>query len=435
MATFRTTLTLKLGHLRTALHRYQRDCSGNVAILFAIAIIPLFAAVGMALDVARATSAKAALQATLDATALFLSKDTPQDLTSDQLQQKATTYFKANLDRPELTKITVTPTLTKPATGSFELKLRAEGVLDTTILRMLGYDTLSVASDTVVKWGVKRLNLALVLDNTGSMASANKMTELKKANKNLLKIVKDAATNPDDVMVAIVPFNTDVNIGTSHVNESWLDWTDWDSQNGKEVTTGKGKRKTTTWVPDDHSTWNGCVTDRDQNYDTENTAPSSSRTAFIPHQADPCPVEMMPLTSNWSDLNKRVNDMTPVGYTNITIGLAWGWQALTATSPLNAPPAAKDLDRVIVMLTDGENTRNRWTNSTSSIDQRTEKICQNIKADNIKIYTIRVIEGNSSLLRSCATNTNLFYEVQNAGELENVFTAIGQNPANLRIAK
>jgi Flp pilus assembly protein TadG len=435
MMTNTTTAICKLRRLWSELYECRRDQSGNVAILFALAVIPLFAAVGMALDISRASSARAGLQSALDATALALSKDAPQDLTTAQLNQKAQDYFNANLARPELYKITVTPKLTKPETGSFEISLTAEGQIDTTILKILGYETLSVGSNTVVKWGVKRLNLALVLDNTGSMSSSSKMTELKKAAKILLKIVKDAATKPDDVQVAIIPFNTDVNIGTSKAGESWLNWEEWDSSNGENVTTGKGKRKRTVWVPDDHSKWNGCVTDRDQDYDVKNTAPSSSSTDFVPHQASPCPTEMLALTSNWTQLDSRVDDMTPSGNTNITVGLAWGWQALTPTSPLNAPAVAKDLDKVIVMLTDGDNTQNRWSKSSSSIDTRTEKICENIKNDNIKIYTIRVIDGNSSLLRSCATTANLFYEVKTASELEDVFTAIAQSLANLRIAK
>ena len=29
-----------------------------------------------------------------------------------------------------------------------------------------------------------------------------------------------------------------------------------------------------TWTADNHNTWNGCITDRDQNFDTLNSAPS-----------------------------------------------------------------------------------------------------------------------------------------------------------------
>jgi hypothetical protein len=69
------------------------------------------------------------------------------------------------------------------------------------------------------------------------------------------------------------------------------------------------------------------------------------------------------------------------------------------------------------------------------IDARTEKVCTNAKANNIKIYTVRVIDGNQALLKNCASKPDMYYEVAQASELNNVFSAIAQNLANLRIAK
>ena len=103
--------------------------------------------------------------------------------------------------------------------------------------------------------------------------------------------------------------------------------------------------------------------------------------------------------------------------------------------PMNAPSPAPDLDKVIVLLTDGDNTQNRFSNSTSAIDSRTEKVCTNAKAANIKVYTVRVIDGNATLLRGCATKPEMFYDVDEATQLNSVFASIAQNLANLRIAK
>jgi hypothetical protein len=94
-----------------------------------------------------------------------------------------------------------------------------------------------------------------------------------------------------------------------------------------------------------------------------------------------------------------------------------------------------DLDKVLIMLTDGLNTQNRWTTSQSSIDSRTATICNNIKASNIRIYTVRVIDGDADLLRNCATKPEMFYDVQNADQLNSAFSAIAQTLANLRISK
>jgi hypothetical protein len=108
---------------------------------------------------------------------------------------------------------------------------------------------------------------------------------------------------------------------------------------------------------------------------------------------------------------------------------------LSPVAPLNAPAPQPDLDKVIILLTDGQNTQTRWTSSTSSIDGRTQKVCDNAKADNIKIYTVRVIVGNGTLLRNCATKPDMYYDVDEADQLNTVFKSIAQNLANLRIAK
>jgi von Willebrand factor type A domain-containing protein len=120
-------------------------------------------------------------------------------------------------------------------------------------------------------------------------------------------------------------------------------------------------------------------------------------------------------------LRATVDLMTPNGNTNVTIGLVWGWHALTSNAPFTtgAAPAA-DLDKVIILLTDGDNTKNRWTINSSSIDARTQLACDNIKAANLKIYTVRVIAGNATLLRGCATNPGMYYDVQQASQLNTV---------------
>lgn len=305
---------------------------------------------------------------------------------------------------------------------------------------MLGQGTVSLSASSEVLWGIKKLNLALGLDNTGSMSSSAKMSNLKTAAHNLLTTLKNAAKSPGDIKVAIVPFATDVNAGTSNVNAPWIDWTDWEAVNGScskndYTTKSSCELHSKTWTPKPHSAWNGCVYDRDQNNDVTNTATvaGSPATLFRAHQAANCPTSMMPLSEDWTALNAKIDQMTPTGNTKVTIGLAWGFQVISPAAPFNAP--AIDLDKVIILMTDGDNTQNRWSSSGSVIDARTSKACDNIKAANIKLYTVRVINGDATLLQGCATKPEMYYDVQQAAQLSSVFSAIAQNLANLRITK
>ena len=216
--------------------------------------------------------------------------------------------------------------------------------------------------------------------------------------------------------------------GTVYKDEFWIDF----NQNGISK-----------------NSWEGCVQDRDRtgggisiNNNTKDTTPvaGDDHTWFPAVQCGSL-VRLMPLTdvfdsTGFTDLNDKIDAMTPAGNTNTTIGLVWGWHSLTSNLPLTQGAApAPDLDKVIIMLTDGDNTEDRWSTSGSQIDARMQMACDNVKAANIKIYTVRVINGNGSLLQGCATSPNMYYDVQQASQLNSVFSSIAQNLASLRISK
>ncbi len=423
------------------LARFFKDRRGGVAPLLALGIVPLVGAVGAAVDYSRANSVRAAMQNALDATALMLSKDA-QSLSGAQLTQKANVYFTSMFDRPEAANVQVTQQFTSPQQGSFSLTVSGTATVATMFWRLIGQPNIDVTASGEVVWGIKKLNLALALDNTGSMASSGKMTALKEAAHNLLTTLKNAEKTPGDIKVSIVPFAVDVNVGTSNVEAPWIDWTDWEAANGTCSSSSYHKKSSCEsngkiWTPAAHSTWNGCVNDRDQNNDVMNTAtvPGAPATMYRAHQASACPASMMTLSHDWPALNSKVDAMTPTGNTNVTIGMQMAWQTLSPVAPFNAPAAAPDLEKVLVLLTDGDNTQNRWSSSQSAIDARTEKVCANAKADNIKVYTVRVIAGNATLLKNCATKPEMYYQVTQASQLNSVFASIAQNLANLRIAK
>jgi von Willebrand factor type A domain len=96
---------------------------------------------------------------------------------------------------------------------------------------------------------------------------------------------------------------------------------------------------------------------------------------------------------------------------------------------------SKTIDKYIIFLTDGLNTQNRWTTKPADIDARTKLVCDNIKKAGIKIYTIRVMEGNQTLLQNCASNAAMYYNVTQASQLQPVFTQIAQSLYQLRISK
>lgn len=421
--------------------RFLKNRRGSVAPMLALSVVPLMGAVGAAVDYSRANAARAAFQSSLDSTALMLSKQAVNQ-TQAQLQASATDIFNATFKRNDVSNVSVTALYS--GDGGSKVTLNGSATINTAFMNLLGYSQITINGASVVKWGNSRLRVALVLDNTGSMASDGKMDALKTASKNLLTQLKNAAVNDGDVYVSIIPFSKDVNVDPANHDKDWIRWDLWEESNGscsssKYHTRTKCQSNGKTWTPDAHSTWNGCVTDRDQNYDVTNAAPTTESTQFPAEQFNGCSVPLLALTYDWNALTSKIDAMTPTGNTNQPIGLQWGWQSLTA-APFSIP--AKDPNYqytdVIILLTDGMNTQNRWYNYQSSIDARQEKICQNIKDAGITLYTVQVNTGSdpvSTMLKNCASDSSKNFVLTSADQIVTTFAQIGTALSNLRVAQ
>jgi Flp pilus assembly protein TadG len=551
--------------IRSVIQSFLKSRHGNVVPIFAIAIIPIIGLTGMAIDYSRANSVKVAVQAALDGTALAMAKSAAslsQQSTPDnnKLQDAADKYFKALFNRPEA-KINPITAVYSSQNGP-QLVLSASGSVDTTFTRIpgLGFTKLDIGTSATIKWGNDRQRVALVLDTTGSMLTADKIGELKKATKNLLDQLKVASSTEGDVLVSIIPFSKDVNVGSSgNGSASWLQFDDgtdksWDGTNGACTISNKSPRsvcqaasacslsgywnqssctaagtcsiagKTTqsdctaagkcsnpdktnqnsctnssacsksgygnssscttaggtwgsgtwtlgtwtpgvwksgVWTPDNHSTWNGCVTDRGSatapgttaGNDQLKTTPAAgdATTLFYPEQYSLCSPQMKGLSNEWDNMKTLVDSLYAAGSTNQGIGLVWGWQSLVGGGPLTAPAKSSNYTykETIILLSDGLNTQNRWDGNgyqhSQDVDNRMyyngAGTCKNITDSGITLYTIQVNTGTgsskdpeSAVLKNCAS-AGKFKMITVASDIGTVFEQIGKELSKLRVAK
>ena len=448
-----------LGQLRNRLQKtlqeFRQANAANVTITFAFATIPMIGFIGAAVDYSHGNAVKAQLQAAADSTALMLSKDAAS-LTNSQIQTKANDYFKALYTRTDSTGLTVSATYN--TTNGSQVIVNANANVKTDFMGLMGISQLNVGVNSQVKWGNTRLRVALALDTTGSMAEDGKIDALKTATKALLDQLKSAASKNGDVYVSIIPFSKDVNVGKANYNANWIDWTDWDEDNGDDVSTTtctkNGKKKkcstSTTWVPDNHNTWNGCVTDRGNS-----NAPSSfntdqnvmgvdvtkSYTKFAAEQYDNCSPQVMSLNYDWTAMKNLVTSFYPAGNTNQNIGLAHAWMSLVGGGPYPTPPVEEanyKYNKIIILLTDGLNTANRWHTNQNQIDNRQADTCTNIKAAGITLYTVQVNTGGDptqTVLKNCASTADKFFLLTSASAMVSTFQAIGTALSNLRISQ
>src|SRR3954454_4194771 len=129
---------------RRAIHRLQRDAnsfrtdrSGNVAVIFGIAAIPVFGLVGAAVDYSRAIGARTSMQVALDAAALIVAKEAA-NLTSVQVQNSAKKYFNAQFNRPDVKNLNLTFSMVTNGPGDFTVVAEATGRIATTIAQVIG---------------------------------------------------------------------------------------------------------------------------------------------------------------------------------------------------------------------------------------------------------------------------------------------------------
>jgi len=184
--------------------------------------------------------------------------------------------------------------------------------------------------------------------------------------------------------------------------------------------------------------------DRSQNYDTDNTTPTIATTDFPAENTQNCVSSTLgSLGYDWSALSTQVDAMSPGGSTNQTIGLAWGWQAMTGGNPLGAPALPSNTSRFIIEVSDGLNTQDRWSgdgsNQASVVDARMALACSNAKAAGIVIYTIFVdlngTQGNSTVLQNCATDSTKYFDLTTSGAIITTLNAIGQQITNVRVSQ
>jgi Flp pilus assembly protein TadG len=548
--------TVVFRRLRAAARRFGAANDGNIAILFGIAVIPIISFVGAAVDYTRAVAARSSMQAALDSTALMLGKDLSEGaITTSQITEKADAYFKALYTNTEAKSVTITATFTQNTGNGSTILINGSGNIETGFMRVVGFPTMDFNTNSTSTWGMKRMRVALVLDNTGSMDSNGKMAAMKKAATDMITDLSSYSKKAGDVFISIIPFSKDVNVGTANVDASWINWSEWEAEppilndksssinaafrtakagsncpftrnthgfvcmdrpataSGAQTTSqipangyicpgldngrwpgkasiyyngcyttrtgesascgtfdqtrctcsGSGSSKVChLWRGDDtaataaarpaHSTWTGCINDRDPDYDTTNIAPGSASNdgtpskRFYAEQWSQCLTSTVtPMSEQWQTLKDQINAMVASGNTNQAVGLAWGWQSLsTENDPIKAPP--KDANYVykdyIVLLSDGLNTQNRWSSSQSNIDARQKILCQNIKNDKVNPVTVFTIQVNinsadaqSQVLKECATPDGSFQMITSATQTSDAFKNILTQISKLRVAK
>ncbi|MCJ2054798.1 pilus assembly protein [Methylobacterium sp. J-070] len=207
--------------------RFVRSRGGNVAILFAFLSVPMLMLSGAAVDYGFATRLETKLQAATDGTAILLCQ-TPLTTTTPDLNTMAQTTMVGAMG---VTNLVVDPLVI--TSNPRQITLTAHKLSTTFFGKLTGTTSINPGAKSQCATPLpKTFEIALVLDNTGSMAESSggqtKLQAVQTAATNFVNYVYTSAAFSSATKISIVPFAAAV-----AVNPSTYRYATWIDQNGQ----------------------------------------------------------------------------------------------------------------------------------------------------------------------------------------------------------
>ncbi len=454
--------------------RLLSDTSGNFALMFGLCGTALILFAAGSIDLMGMQKQKSHLQFLTDSGALAAAS-----LKTDRFAD----IKKAAEAAVESNNTTGLPLDVRVSLSGDIIRVEAKSEYDAQLMGIFGMDDIPVNSISEAPVPEENpVNIALVLDSTGSMAGTN-MDDLKSAAKVLLEVFDES--EPGTIQAGVVPYNRYVNVGLSNRNRPWMDVADDSSTTSPEVcymtqdiisqdctsTTSSNTcyndagaydcTKTSTtctnqvygpeyercYTPTSSETWNGCVGSRD---DPEHKIPGYRGSKFPGIMNVTCGAEILDLTTDLVAVSDHIDSLSTSGNTYIPTGLIWGWRLLHADIPFggltNADTKRK---RALILMTDGANTvrlaapyhHNSYDAAEkANADALTLELCTGIKDDGVDIYTVayKLPSGDTSsigMVEECASSPGQFFLAENREDLEKAFEEIAQSLFEIRLSR
>ncbi|WP_035646755.1 TadE/TadG family type IV pilus assembly protein [Bradyrhizobium sp. ORS 285] len=171
----------------TLLSRFRRDESGNIAVIFAIALLPILAFIGSAIDYSLAVRAKAKLSASLDAAMLAATGYTAMRGSASDAKTAATNMFNGQMAAHNLSANAINITITDSVSARSVVG-SANVVVKTIFMYMFGYPTMTVATSSSASASFPTyMDFYVLVDNSPSQglgATTADMTKLQNATSD-----------------------------------------------------------------------------------------------------------------------------------------------------------------------------------------------------------------------------------------------------------
>jgi Flp pilus assembly protein TadG len=290
---------------RRKLKAFRNDCLGSVTHITAVAAIPMMIAAGAAIDTVRINREQVAFDAAVDSAALAVASDDRASLAGLSESQAATriaeleAYAKKYMEENYTPQFGSNPVMDVKVeiTGQY-VQLTADHDFPTTIMSLTGIEKINLVATSQIMKAMRPIEMVLVMDTTGSMASSGKIDGAKTAARDLLSTVYGGtlAQVPESeyLRVALVPFAAGVRLDKNayDFNLNWVDTTglnplsklNFNSSTWNNYSAWSQVKKTSST----YHTWNGCVEARMRgssasgtDYNVNDAAPASGTPATL----------------------------------------------------------------------------------------------------------------------------------------------------------
>lgn len=435
----------------TIMRAYCRDTAAAIAIMFGLMAPVVIGSAGMALDYAQAYLVQQRLAQAIDAAALAAAASATD---SDVIEQKVRDFFDANYP-PEKLGATFEPEVN--VVGN-QIYVTGRAVYNTKFLRVIGIDEVDVGADTTVTREIQGIEVALVLDVTGSMSTNNNIQALRDASESFVNILFERTSNPDLVKIGLVPYSTAVNVGPYGLGEDLFG-----AYYGEAFVNNPDERD---FGQASDTDWHGCVEasanpldvqDHVGNWDMYEWNCHDSFYAWCSWYNENRPnlwcnkSHIIPLTSDQELLIDEIEDLYPDGWTLGNQGMVWGYRVISPDFPFEEGTAWDDeyVKKAIVMMTDGVNTQNAYYDAygisqdtgitPTQMNDRFAEVCETLKTDhNVIVYTVTfaggVNEDTKDYYRDCATTEDHYTHAPAQEDLIAVFEEISRQLSQLHIS-
>ncbi|CAN7533159.1 hypothetical protein [Aminobacter sp. LjRoot7] len=453
----------KFQGLARAAKRFASDSSGNFAILGGLTISMLAMAAGFGVNVAQLHNVKSGLSQAVDAAVT----STARDLTTGRIKLKdadntVRAFLEANSSRllAPGEKVVLNKVVVDKLLGTVE----ASAYIDVNVFFPL-FGTSNrqrVSATTASLYSDKRIEVAMMLDVTGSM-EGQKIEDLKKAATNAVNNLLKGETTPSGeprVRMSLVPYANSVNVGDLAQSSVFVETKKSDRKQAPGNTEPKAVSSSTR--PDN------CATERKELYQYSDVGPDVSMVnrdflidAYSKANRDTpiCPgARVVPLTANKDKLKAEIGAFVALGGTAGHIGIQWAWYTLSenwagvfqkSERPEKADP--EKVSKVAILMTDGEfnlsyfdidksdEAYNRYGKEATRTAAKT--LCEEMRKKGIEIFTIGFkldTAAAKKTMKDCASPDGVvkrYFETSNGKELDAAFQEIIRNIERLALTK